>query len=160
MGVNKALPHVHVLPEDDANRQLALGFFLEISPQRSSQIKILPVAGGWTKVRDSFLANEVGGMEMWPQRHVFLLVNFDKSPTRLADVMKEIPAHLRARVYVLGVWSEPEDLKLGSKEKTGKAMARDCREETATTWDDPLLRHNADELARLRLRVRPILLQP
>ena len=54
MGVNKALPHVHVLPEDDANRQLALGFFLEISPQRSSQIKILPVAGGWTKVRDSF----------------------------------------------------------------------------------------------------------
>lgn len=28
MSVNKHLPHVFVLPEDDANRQLANGFYL------------------------------------------------------------------------------------------------------------------------------------
>jgi hypothetical protein len=31
MSVNKYLPHVLVLPEDDANRQMANGFFLDQS---------------------------------------------------------------------------------------------------------------------------------
>lgn len=148
-----------VLPEDDANRQLAVGFVLDISPQRSGQIKILPVAGGWTKVRDGFLSNEVRGMETYPQRHMVLLIDFDKSPTRLADVTKGVPEHLRARVFILGVWSEPEDLKSVSKEKIGKALAQDCRDETALAWNHELLRHNEDERGRLRLCVRPILFQ-
>jgi len=36
-------------------------------------------------------------------------------------------------------------------------MAKDCREDTDTTWGHPLLRHNTGELDRLREHVRPIL---
>jgi hypothetical protein len=38
-------------------------------------------------------------------------------------------------------------------------LAKDCREETDTTWGHRLLRHNAGELDRLRKYVRPILFQ-
>jgi hypothetical protein len=70
-----------------------------------------------------------------------------------------IPERLADRVFILGALSEPEALKanLGSYETIGLKMARDCREETNTTWGHDLLRHNASELDRLRERVRPIL---
>ena len=44
-------------------------------------------------------------------------------------------------------------------EDIGRAMAKDCREETNTTWGHGRLRHNAGELDRLRQHVRPILFQ-
>jgi hypothetical protein len=68
---------------------------------------------------------------------------------------------LTGRVFILGALTEPEALKadLGSYETIGLAMARDCREETDTTWGHRLLRHNERELDRLRAKVRPILFQ-
>ena len=88
-----------------------------------------------------------------------LLIDFDGDVARLQYVRDRIPEHLTDRVYVLGALNEPEDLKaaLGSYETIGLAMARDCREETETTWGHALLRHNASELTRLREHVRPIL---
>ncbi len=56
--------------------------------------------------------------------------------------------------------TEPQGLKragLGSYETIGLAMAKDCREDTDTIWRHDLLRHNANELLRLREHVRPIL---
>ena len=44
---NKYLPHIHVLAEDDANRQIVNGFLLELNDNRA--VKVLPLAGGWTK---------------------------------------------------------------------------------------------------------------
>jgi hypothetical protein len=157
--VNKHRPHVFVLPEDDANRQLAIGFALEVSARFSRQVFVLPVAGGWTQVLERFLSDEVVDMEGSPDRYMVLLIDFDRNEERLSHVYSRIPEHLRDRVFILGVWSEPEELKkaLGSCEGIGAAMARDCREETNTTWDHALLRHNAGELARLRPCVRPIL---
>jgi len=63
------------------------------------------------------------------------------------------------RVFILGAWTEPEDLKadLGSYETIGLAMAKDCREETNRIWRHDLLRHNTSEIDRLRRLVRPIL---
>ena len=57
------------------------------------------------------------------------------------------------------VWTEPEALRaaLGSYETIGRALAKDCREGTDTTWEHRLLRHNSGEIGRLRERVRPIL---
>ena len=159
MGVNKHRPHLFVLPEDDANRQLAVGFALAVSMRLSRQIYVLPVAGGWTQVLDRFLSDEVVDMDSCPDRYMVLLIDFDNNQQRLTDATSRIPEHLRERVFILGVWSEPEKLKtsLGSYEAIGSAMAKDCREETNTTWDHHLLRHNADELAHLRMHVRPIL---
>jgi hypothetical protein len=159
MGVNKNRPHVFVLPEDDANRQIARGFEIADCMRLSRQFFVLPVAGGWTQVLDRFLSDEAVDMENCPGRHMVLLIDFDNNPQRLSDVRSRIPENLRERVFILGVWSEPEDLKstLGSYESIGSAMARDCREETSSTWGHDLLRHNEEELTRLRKYVRPIL---
>jgi hypothetical protein len=48
MTVNRKRPHVFVIPEDDANRQLANAFVLEVDHDR--QIMVLKEAGGWLSV--------------------------------------------------------------------------------------------------------------
>jgi len=60
MSVNHYLPHVLVLPEDDANRQIANGFQLDIS---SRQIQVLPEAGGWIRVLECFTEDHIGAMD-------------------------------------------------------------------------------------------------
>jgi hypothetical protein len=159
MAVNRYLPHVFVVPEDDANRQLANGFLLDpyLVPRK---IQVLEEAGGWTKVLDRFRSDHVSGMDAYPGRFMVLLIDFDSQEGRLAEVQAVIPERLRDRVFVLGVWTEPEDLKptFGpSYEAIGQDMAKDCREGTGATWERDLLRHNAGEIDRLRLQVRPIL---
>ena len=154
--VNKHRPHAFVLPEDDANRQLAIGFVLELT----RQIYVCPVAGGWTQVLQRFLSDHAADMGRYPNRYMVLLIDFDGNNQRLNDATNRIPEPLRERVFILGAWSQPEELRasLGlSYEEIGSAMARDCREETAMTWEHNLLRHNAGELARMREFVRPIL---
>jgi hypothetical protein len=155
--VNKNRPHVLVLPEDDANRQLANGFWLELASPR--QMQVLPVAGGWKKVLDCFDSDHKGYMDKYPNRSMILLIDFDDQKDRLDIAKASIHAHLIDRVFVLGVWSEPEKLPrdLGHLETIGRAMARDCREGTRTCWEHDLLRHNAGELERMRERVRPLL---
>jgi len=156
--INKNRPHILVIPEDDANDQLVTGFLLEFNIPR--QIQPLETAGGWTKVLDRFKLNEVGGMERYPGRLMVLLIDFDGKDNRLGVAKAVIPEHLADRVFVLGAWTEPEDLKsasLGSYEAIGRAMAQDCRQNTDTVWGHEQLRHNAEELARLCERIRPIL---
>ncbi len=160
MAANKFLPHVAVLPEDDPNRQLANGFALDLG----RQIEILPVAGGWGNVLDSFRSEHVPYMDARPGRFMILLIDFDRQEDRLDKALAVIPSHLEDRVFVLGVWSEPEELKadLGRPgyESIGEAMAKDCREGTDAIWSHDLLRHNAREVGRLRQHVRPILFPP
>ena len=159
MSVNKYLPHVYVLPEDDANRQLAIGFQLgDLSDFR--QMQVLNVAGGWQKVVQCFKEEHIHGMDRNTNRFMVLLIDFDEQENRLKNVKAEIPEHLKERVFVLGAWSEPGKLRpdFGSDyEKIGSAMAKDCHDNTEVTWGHELLRRNADELERLRNLVRPIL---
>lgn len=49
MSINAYKPHLLVLPEDDANRQIADGFVLD-SNCNYRAIQVLRVAGGWLKV--------------------------------------------------------------------------------------------------------------
>ena len=111
MGVNKHQPHVFVLPEDDANRQLANGFLLGLDSWVLRRIQVLNVAGGWTQVLDRFLAVHVKGMEQNPHQFIVLLIDFDGRAQRLNDATNKIPTDLRERVFILGAWSEPEKLK-------------------------------------------------
>jgi hypothetical protein len=161
MSVNKHQPHVHVLPEDDANRQLANAFTLDLDQSNIRKIKVLPVAGGWTNVLNQFKSDHVSEMNRYPARFMVLLIDFDERQDRLETAKAAIPEHLTERVFILGARSEPEALKpvLGPYETIGRAMAKDCREDTNTTWGHDLLRHNAGELDRLREHVRPILFQ-
>jgi hypothetical protein len=157
LSVNRYKPHVFVLPEDDANSNLANGFLL--GADSVAQIQVLRPAGGWNVVLEQFKSNHLKGMELWQERFMVLLIDFDRRRERLDVAKAVVPKHLVDRVFVLGVWSEPEALKesLGSYEQIGMAIAEDCREETDTTWGHILLRHNAGELERLRGHVRSIL---
>jgi len=160
MSVNKHLPHVFVLPEDDANRQLANGFLLEIDQARQRRMQVLEEAGGWVAVMERFLTDHVAGLESNSERLVVLLIDFDGRQERLENAKGRIPSPLTDRVFILGSLSDPEALRragLGTYETIGRALARDCREDTETIWAHDLLRHNPSELARLRERVRRIL---
>ena len=96
------------------------------------------------------------------RRSMILLIDFDGHEDRLQKARSRIPQELSNRVFVLGVWTEPERLKprLGSYETIGEGMAKDCRERTNDYWGDDLLRHNAEELDRLREYVVPTVLFP
>lgn len=151
-------PHIFVLPEDDANHDLAIGFHKAVGAIR--QMQVLRPVGGWHKVLQRFEADHVVNMRSCPKRFTVLLIDFDGNGDRLERAKAAIPEDLADRVFVLGSWSEPEDLKaaLGcSYERIGSLVADDYREETDTTWGHELLRHNAEELKRLRDRVRRIL---
>ncbi len=159
MSVNNRLPHVFVLPEDDANRQLARGFYLGLDPRASRQMHVLKPVGGWLKVLDRFKADHIADMDRYTRRFLVLLIDFDEQKDRLNFAKDKIPEHLRDRVFIIGAWSEPEALKpdLGSYETIGRALAQDCRQATDTTWSHDLLHHNSAEFDRLRQHVRPIL---
>jgi hypothetical protein len=158
MSVNKYLPHIFVLPEDDANRQLANGF--QLDPLLATRrMQILDEAGGWQEVLHHFQSFHIPEMDRNALRFMVLLIDFDGMEDRLNAARAVIPDRLAERVFVLGAWNEPEDLRQakGSYESIGLAMAKDCRNNTEEIWAHDLLRHNATELARLREHVRPIL---
>ena len=158
MSVNKYRPHVYVLPEDDANRQLANGFLLH-PDLLARNIQVLPEAGGWREVLTHFKSNYAGGMERYEQRLMVLLIDFDGDERRLSEAQACIPPEVKDRVFIVGALTRPEGLRaqLGSYETIGLALAKDCRENTNATWGSELLRHNETELRRLRERVLPVL---
>jgi hypothetical protein len=158
MSVNRYKPHVFVIPEDDANRQLANGFVLEVKYDR--QIQILNEVGGWSNVLGRFLSEHVKGMQRFPERYLVLLLDFDDKSDRREKITVSIPEDLRYRVFLLGVQSEPEALRqagFGSFEDIGRRLAKECREGFKDIWSHGLLRNNADEIGRLELAVRGFL---
>lgn len=157
MSVNKFVPHVFILPEDDANRQIAVGFRLDID--WITRLKILPVAGGWVEVLHRFEIDHVSDMENNENRLMILLIDFDGKDDRIDRARASIPSHLINRVFVIGPWTNPEHLRQAmheSYETIGTLLSQDCRNGTATTWNHDLLRHNTEELDRLRALVRSI----
>jgi hypothetical protein len=162
MSVNKHRPHVYVLPEDDADRQVANGFLLEPT-LLNNRIRVLEEAGGWNEVIERFCSIYATEMDRYPERRMILIIDFDGRLDRCDQARKRIPEHLLERVFILGAFNEPEDLRkeLGSSyEKIGSAMARDCHDGTELIWRHPQLRHNSAEIERLRIDVRPILFLP
>ncbi len=159
MSPNKELPHVLVLPEDDANRQLARGFHLQIDSTRQRQMQILQPANGWSNVMEVFLSDHVPEMDRYPTRAMVLVIDYDEDEKRLDRCRDRVPNHLAERVFILGSFDEPEKLtnELGAYEIIGAGMAKDCREGTDTTWGHNHLRHNAGELERLRAHLYAIL---
>ncbi len=162
MSVNKYRDHLLVLPEDDANRQIANGFLLHPGLNERA-IQILPPAGGWIKVRETFRYGHISEMMKYPRRMMLLLIDFDLHEDRINDVKEQIPADLADRLFVLGAHSEPEDLKKNmpeqnnTYEKIGKSLAQDCVDQTDHVWGHELLKHNKKEIDRMNRFVRPFL---
>lgn len=159
MSCNKHRPHLLVLPEDSADRQIANGFLLS-SQLNHRVIQVLPIAGGWLKVVAEFKNVHIPEMQKYVERRLVLIIDFDDQEERLIQIRQDIPEALAERVFILGVLSEPEDLRASirkSFEEIGKTLAQDCLEGTRTMWDHPLLKHNESELNRMAENVRPFL---
>lgn len=160
MSVNKNRPHVYILPEDDANRQIANGFLLDPSIKLRN-IEVLRPAGGWPKVLDSFLNDHVLGLRNNAHRHLILLIDFDgQVEERTARFVSQFPGDVRDRVFLLGSMSEPEPLRKqcgDSLENIGKTLAAECFGDEKQLWAHPLLAHNETERTRLNASVRSIL---
>ena len=158
--------HVVVLPEDRANEEIVNGFnnFLDLY---SRAIQIERPADGWGKVVAKFKEDHVSLMRKFPKRMMVLLIDFDLREDRLTYVKDEIPEDLQDRVFILGVLSEPDDLKginkkvesigRGKLEKFGEALARECSNNTNELWGGDLLKHNKNELDRMIQYVKPFL---
>ncbi len=164
MSINREKPHILVLPEDDANRQIANGFLFAPNLNARS-IQILPVAGGWRKVVKKFKSVHVSKMKTHSKRRCVFLIDFDQKKQlgfkeRLGQIKKEIPKELIDRVFVLGVLSEPEALKKATKmnyEKIGEALVEDCPNNTSELWEHELLEHNKPELDRMLEKIKHFL---
>jgi len=159
MSVNKFEPHLLVLPEDDANRQLVNGFIT--SPNLNIRaIQVLPVAGGCEIAVRNFLNEEVPKLPKYTQRRFLLLIDFDVDSERWNKISKQIPGDVSERVFVLGVLTEPERLRvmLGMNyEKIGASLADECYRNERKFWAHELLAHNEAELVRLNESVRSFL---
>lgn len=154
---NRYVAHLQILPGDDANREIVNGFLIN---QRLLQrnVQVLQPAGGWgktlAKIKDCQL-------EKFGERRLLLLIDFDDDVTeRDRIVRKSIPEPIKDRVYCLGVKSEPERLRSSCKmsfETIGNTLAAECAEGRQQLWKHALLEHNAAELSRLIVDVRPFL---
>lgn len=167
MSINLYKPHLLILPEDDADEDIALGI---IGPSNINErvVSIDKPLGGWTDVVKKYLKYEVPKMRKYDKRIIVLLIDFDcdtkdKSPEkRFFQVSKEIPDDLKSRTFVLGTLDEPEELRKKLKfslslEKIGETLVEDCPDKRNPLWNDEMLRHNAQELDRLLEAVRPFL---
>jgi hypothetical protein len=127
MSVNRYQPRVLVLPEDDANRQLANGFVLDLNAAVLTRIQVLEEVGGWHEVLNHLQSDHIADMNRYTNRFIVLLIDFDRHGGRLNEARSRIPEPLRDRVFILGAWSEPEDLKSGSRHIRGNRTGNGAR---------------------------------
>ena len=160
MSANKYLPYVCIIPEDDANRQLALGFRLHDTVD-DRQFEIRAPAGGWQKVYAVFEEEYLKILRQSSCAHVVLLVDFDNDANRTEWFASRIPDDVKERVFIIGALKEPETLKREwdgkGLEQIGTALADECQRGNLAQWRQPQLAHNESELQRLVDIVKPIL---
>jgi len=81
MSVNRHRPHVIVLPEDQANREIVNGFLTHSSVD-IRRIQVMKNLAGWTRVRDEFTAQYVRRLNENQNCHVLMLIDFDQQIER------------------------------------------------------------------------------
>jgi hypothetical protein len=162
MRCNSYKDHLLILPEDDANRQIANGFQLHPCVN-SDAMYILEEGRGWKNAVELFIKSHAKKMRKFSKRLFLLLIDFDRQADRLTSIQSGIPDDLRDRVFILGTESEPEvlrrDLKGSSLEDIGETLAGECAESRHELWHHSLLKHNQSELNRLRPLLRSFLFQ-
>ncbi len=156
-----------MLVENDANRQLING--LSQPPWLMARsLQLLQLAGAWKQVLGTLIDPfTIQGMNEFGKRHLLLLIDFDEQFANRWGLYQQHKAtlapHISDRTYLLGCLHEPEKLKASCKyamsiEKLGRQLSDDCASPTAeNVWRHQHLQHNADQLNRLVLQVKPFL---
>jgi hypothetical protein len=160
MAVNKNRPHVVLIPEDDKDRQFAVGFrdYFAVAENR---FDIRNCAAGVEKVRDYLVNEGIGYLQRHAEGLLILLIDFDnKLEIRRARFDEAIPAELKDRVFVIGSIDKPERLTKAigiSAEKLGKKLAEECDLGKYELWQHEHLSHNEPEVRRLQQLVKHFL---
>ncbi len=130
--MNRYVPHIYIIPEDDCDRQLANGF-VKHDQVKDTRVKVMPPAGGWSFVLKIFEQEYVDMLRKdkhGQEGYVVMLVDFDGNyVARRKDFEDSIPEDLKPRVFVVGAKETPETLRqeLGkSFEQIGMQLADEC----------------------------------
>ncbi|MFN0134603.1 MAG: hypothetical protein ACKVS9_00625 [Phycisphaerae bacterium] len=158
--MNKYEPHVIVLPEDDATRQLATGF-VDYPAVHAHRIRVVSPAGGWVKAVDLMCSSYMPHMRSYNSAHLVLVIDFDKDSDRYRTAIEpRVPAELRNRVFVFGPLTNVEVLKREARRKTeelGRDLASECERGESQQWSMPELQHNLPERDRALQCIRSII---
>jgi hypothetical protein len=111
MTMKRYVEHVYVIPEDDADRQIAVGF-VDNHRVRDARVQVMPVAGGWRNVLQTFRDEYVQKLPYYPRAHAVMLIDFDGCfEQRRAEFESANLAEIKPRVFVVGPKDTPEILK-------------------------------------------------
>lgn len=162
--INKHQPHVVIWIEDDANRNIVNGFLnaFEVDQKQAKSLSRKQQNGkaGWQKTAVEFINHCNHELSKLPYRFMLLIIDFDADDSRRNWISQRISNSVRDRVFIIGVWQEPEDLKRSvrlSFETIGAQLAQECANNQHNLWQHPLLTHNQSELTRLTTAVKPFL---
>ena len=155
--MNKYQPHIKVLVEDDAIRQVANGFFLNYNVV--GRIQIMPTLGGWPNVKEEFETIYVTAMRNNLSIYCVLIIDFDEDLDRRTTFNQIIPKDLRDRVILIGAFDEVEDLcreEGKSKENMGKEITRMCSS-GGNICNINQLKHNKEEVDQYGNKFRELI---
>lgn len=158
--MNREKDHIVILPEDRANEEIINGFIQNLNIVNDRAVKVERPIGGWVKTLDKFNDDHAPKMRKYLNRLVVLVIDFDRDEHRLEHMTAKIPDDLKDRVFVVGTFSNPEDLRTVVKqsfEDIGDSLADDCFNETDKLWSHDLLKHNKDELSRMTIPVKSLI---
>jgi hypothetical protein len=152
--------------EDQANLNLLNGFvnYWGIS---DSAVLITPTCNGGKKVWKKFEREYISSMNEYPERLILMLLDFDESvdnfnrtPIKFQKAQETIPPSLKDRVFILGSWKEPEDLKRSLQKKyeeIGSDIAKECVDgkgsSNSSIWNNEFLRYNIPEIQRMKQKL-------
>ena len=150
MSPNCYQPHLLVIPEVKANQDIVNGFLLHVE-YNARQLQVLDLANGWSKGKDKLLELSEGNLAKNKNAHALLLIDHDGDPARGFNIKAQISDDVKDRVFVIGVLSEPEELKSANQkyERIGGLIADGCKDNNSEFWQHELLVHNLEEVQRL-----------
>jgi hypothetical protein len=158
VSVNKNKPHLIVIPEDKADQDIVNGFSIYLKTGER-QLQVTKPAGGWVKGRNKLLELSNNRLQTNLFSHAVLIIDFDNYNDRGSEIMSQVPEGVRDRVFVIGVLSNPEDLKRSLNknfEQIGSQIAEGCKDSSIDFWQHDLLVHNIEEIRRLSGAFRDI----
>lgn len=150
--INRYIPHLVVIPEDDKNRQI-IGGFRNHHAVDNRRFHVEPVAGGWRVALRKITSDHEREMVRYNHRYLLLLIDFDGIENRLDRAKEFIPEALSDRVFIMGCRSEPEYVRREtgmSIEELGEALAEACFSGATGAWSHPFLAHNLEQLELMK----------
>lgn len=138
--VNRYRPHVWLIPEDDADRELAVGF-LNHEAVADRVVGVRAPAGGWHEVLDVFESEYLPQLRRHLGAHVVMLIDFDGDESRRAHFEARIADDVRPRVFVIGSKDDPETLardgNVAGKNRQGIGPGLSCGRVSALAASTP-----------------------